>query len=603
MKKIFTLVILLVVSALAVKAEDFAYSKQWLALGHYQKGWLGSYKSSIDSENFFISPEGKQNPDMELEATIKMFNQGDDIEKLCLFPARYLLLKNNRLISDINVNCKEYQKFKSDLSAAGVTLLFTDAYMNNPSSLFGHTLIRIDTTRKGTQLLAHGANYGAFTNDETGLLYAIYGLTGGYYGGWTVKPYYDIINTYNNIENRDIWELNLNLSPEEIEMFIAHSWEMGQTQTKYYFFTKNCSYMIMEALDAIRPELKLAQKFSMQVIPLDTFKAVAQSESLVKDINYRPSRQSKIIYRYKQMSKNQQKALIQMVKKQMYGLDGFTVEEKAELLETAYQYVQYQYVKKDLELADYRERSFQLLKARSQIADAKASIEEIPEGHSPLKAHDSMRFSIGIGSRNGQSFEEISFRPAYHSLTDNDYGLQKGAEINFLNSKLRHYDNKTVLHELNILEIKSLSPITPLFSPTSFALGLNFRREIRPDNQKEGYVFNANFKGGATYELTNNIWVYGQGGIYGSYGGFLPQNQYVGVGFTLGAYLNFEYFRIIFESEKIFASSWYGNKLKYKAEAALSLTKSTAVVAEYNFMDNQKGKDEEEYITSFRLYF
>jgi hypothetical protein len=42
------------------------------------------------------------------------------------------------------------------------------------------------------------------------------GLTGGYYGGFTTKPYYDIINTYNNIENRDIWEFNLNFTPKSL---------------------------------------------------------------------------------------------------------------------------------------------------------------------------------------------------------------------------------------------------------------------------------------------------------------------------------------------------------------------------------------------------
>ena len=71
-----------------------------------------------------------------------------------------------------------------------VTMLFTNAYMSNPSSLFGHTLFRIDTKRKGTQLLAHGANFGADTGDETGVLYALKGLWGGYYGTFGIKPYY-----------------------------------------------------------------------------------------------------------------------------------------------------------------------------------------------------------------------------------------------------------------------------------------------------------------------------------------------------------------------------------------------------------------------------
>ena len=117
------------------------------------------------------------------------------------------------------------------MSPSGVTILFTDAYMNNPSSLFGHTLFRIDTSRKGTQLLAHGVNYGAVTGEENGVLFAVLGLTGGYMGSFTVKPYYDVINTYNNIENRDIWEMNLDLSPEELNMFVAHLWEIGHTHT------------------------------------------------------------------------------------------------------------------------------------------------------------------------------------------------------------------------------------------------------------------------------------------------------------------------------------------------------------------------------------
>ena len=70
--------------------------------------------------------------------------------------------------------------------------------------------------------MAHGANYGAFTaGQENSVLFAVLGLTGGYFGGFTVKPYYDVINTYNNIENRDIWELNLDLTPEELDLVPA----------------------------------------------------------------------------------------------------------------------------------------------------------------------------------------------------------------------------------------------------------------------------------------------------------------------------------------------------------------------------------------------
>ena len=80
--------------------------------------------------------------------------------------------------------CKDYQSFMNDVKPDGITVLFTNAFMSNPASLFGHTLIRIDTSRKGTQMLAHGSNFGANSGDDSGPVYAFKGLVGGYYGGY-----------------------------------------------------------------------------------------------------------------------------------------------------------------------------------------------------------------------------------------------------------------------------------------------------------------------------------------------------------------------------------------------------------------------------------
>lgn len=577
----------------------------WLALGHYRPGLLGGYEGSIDSPGFYLAANGRTDPEAELKASIELFAEGTDKEKICLFPARYKYLLNKGLIEPVNIECEEFAGFKEDLQPAGVTLLFTDAYMNSPSSLFGHTLLRIDTARKGTQMIAHGANYGAYTDGENGVLYAVYGLTGGYYGGWTVKPYYNIINTYNNIENRDIWELNLDFSAEELDMFVAHLWEIGHTQTRYYFFTKNCSYMLMEALDAVRPELRLADKFPLQTIPLDTFKAVYRAPGLVKGVNYRPSRQAKIVHRLQQMNRGQKKALLAAVQENDYTLAELPEGEKADVLETAYQYVQYQLVKKDLPLPEYRRRSFALLTARNRLADAKAKISENPEGRSPLEAHEAMRATVGVGNRNGESFQEISYRPAYHSLTDNNYGLLPGAEINFLNFKIRHYDEskKTVLSRFDLLGIRSLSPVDSLFAPVSFAISLNVARELNPVNDKEGYAANVKVGGGGTVALGRSMYAYVAGNAYASYGGFLPHGQYLGFGAAAGLFVDFSRFKLLAEAEKVFATTWYGNKIKYRLEANIPLTTNVGLAAEYAYDDNSKGRDEEEFVSSLRFYF
>ncbi len=602
----FVLVLFLIFSFSVSASENVAYSQEWLALGHYQSDGFGGYKSSIDGEEFFLSADGRTNPQRELQATMDLFEQGIQTDKICLFPARYMFLLEKGLVKKQKSNCKEFEQFKTDLQPKGVTLLFTDAYMNNPSSLFGHTLLRVDTARQGTQLLAHGANYGAFTNGaENSVLFAVYGLTGGYYGGWTVKPYYDIINTYNNIENRDIWELELNFDERELELLVAHLWEIGHTKTRYYFFSKNCSYMIMELLDAVRPSLQLAKKFPAQTIPLDTIKTIYRSDNLVKDVKFRPSRQAKITHREKQMNRMQRKAFIQAIKNEDYTMENLSDDEKSDVLETAYQYVQYQFVKKEFDIKEYRRRSFKGLMARNKLQDKKAKMSENPEGRSPLLSHEAMRVTLGVGKNGRENFQEISYRPAYHSLTDNDYGLLTGAEINFLNSRWRHYDrsNKTVLQEFNILGIKSLSPINQMFAPTSFGINWDIWRAYNPQKQKEGYASRMSVEGGGTVEILPHLWGYVSGGAEAAYGGFLEHNQYGALYLGVGAFLHFDRFKFLTEARRMLASNWQGNKTIYKAEANIPLSTNWGIAAEYRNERYEKGYNEEEFVTSIRHYF
>lgn len=579
-----------------------ANETQWLALVHYRPQWFGGYVSTIDSPGFFISPEGKHNPQKELEATIDLFEAGQDIDKMCLFPARYKYLREKGLVTKPFPYCEEYQQLLKDVMPSGITLLFTNAYMNNPSSLFGHTLMRIDTARKGTQLLAHGMNYGASTGDSQGVLFALYGLTGGYYGGFTVKPYYDIINTYNNIENRDIWELSLDLSPEELDMFMAHLWELGHTQSRYYFFSRNCSYMLMETLDAIRPSLRLADEFPMQAVPLDTIKAVYARPGLVKAVNYRPSRQNKIKNQYKQMSQGQKDAFEKAISGESVEAN-LSESEKAGVAEAAYQYVQYQYVAKNIELADYRKQSFRLLTERNKLK-VSDGFTPLTAGENPLAAHDSMRASAGVGVQNGKSYEELEFRPAYHSLTDDSFGMLPGAEINFMNLALRHYDrdNSVVLHKLDIVGVRSIAPADVMFQPVSYQIQAGINREMNPDNEEEGYVFNLVTGAGGSYAVNEHLKGYLLLNGYWAYGGFLPHNQWAGVGAAAGALGDWGKFRTMAEIEKIYATSRYGDKIKYKAELAYGITRNTAVALTYHYEDNY-GHDLEESMLSWRWHF
>jgi len=164
--------------------------------------------------------------------------------------------------------------------------------MNSPASMFGHTLLTIDT-ESGTKLLSHALNYAAVTPDTFGPLFAVKGLFGLYRGYYSILPYYAKIQEYSDMERRDMWEYGLNLDKTEVVRLLMHAYEMDLIYSDYFFFDENCSFNLLFMLEAARPGLDLTGRMGAWVMPLDTIRAVKES-GLVSEVHYRPSRTAKI---------------------------------------------------------------------------------------------------------------------------------------------------------------------------------------------------------------------------------------------------------------------------------------------------------------------
>lgn len=515
--------------------------------------------------------------------------------KKCAFPARFIYLKRQGAVRGTLDDCADYQKFLADVQPKAVTMLFTNAYMSNPSSLFGHTLFRIDTKRKGTQLLAHGANFGADTGDETGVLYALKGLWGGYYGTFGIKPYYDVINLYNNIENRDIWEYELRLSDDELELFTAHMWEMQRAKIRYYFASRNCSYVLLLMLEAARPELNISGEFGGYTVPLATLKAVNDVPGLVAAANYRPSRQSKLKYRAAQMNRRQYDAFIDIIRRDKTDLSVLDEEEKADVLETAYQYVQYRYVDGDLELADYRKKSLKLLMARSRIANQRQYFDELKEGENPVLAHKAKQAGIMFGARNGEAFQEVSFKPVYNSLLEDSYGLLNGAEINLFAGKVRHYDarDKWGLQEFDLLGIKSLAGADAMFQPLSYDIKVGYRELFDAKSGEDSGALMLEAGVGQSYALGEHTLLYAMSVPNAAYGGGLYDNGYLGIGLKGGIYYNSGKIRLNLQAMQNFTTSDTARGQTYAAEGGYGLTRDVMLYAGYKKFNSEYHDDEE----------
>lgn len=505
-------------------ALGLAEAPEWRTLGHYRPDLLGSGQHSlIDSDGFFLAADGRTDPKSELVATLRAFFAPvvDDAagrqHPQCAFAARYRWL-GSRLDFDPRLlpeqPCPELDAWLATIDATSVTLIFPTAYLNNPASMFGHTLLRFDRPdqTEATRLLSFAVNYGAETGSDNGILFAVLGLTGGYHGTYSVEPYYNLVKRYSDIENRDIWEYQLDFSPAEVERMLTHLWELRNQYSDYYFFDENCSYQLLFLLDAARPGLGLVDDFDFHVIPVDSVRSVLARQGLLRRTVYRPSGETRLRHDLAAMTPDE-RVLAQGLAAGEIGPDavaraGLSPPRQAAVLELAEASVTHELRTGDLErdLAAGRARS--LLATRSRLKE-KADQPPVPvPGTRPDQGHGSARLAAGLGVRDGNVFQALRLRPVYHDLLDPTGGFVPGAGIAFLDTELRHYqgDSDLVLERLTAVRISSMTPRDELIRPISWRLDFGLERLHVEDSGTAGaLVAVAGGGAGLGYDLGSGI--------------------------------------------------------------------------------------------------
>ncbi len=486
-----------------------AQTAQWHNLIHFRARMMGlSHRSQADDAGFMVSAAGFSDPRAELEA----FFQGlsGDIGRAtalrCQFPARYEWL-SQAMPEAIPVipesQCPALDAWVKQLNPRSVTLVFAASYLNSPSSMFGHTFLRLDPPDLDPQnlILANTISYAAdaqATDNE--LMFAFRGIFGGYPGITTVEPYYQKLKLYSDMENRDLWEYELNLTPEEVHLLIRAAWEIKDKRFDYYFFDENCAYRILALIDIARPQAALIDALPAQrAIPSDTVR-IAVRKKLVSRIHYRPSAASAVTYQIGQLSEAQVGAL-QMI---MANPDSQTfltpdfwmpfqldAAQTAQVLEVAYDLVRYRVMDDNLPRDPYAAQSFNLLKARSQYP-SQVTLPPMPWPERDDTGHLPFRLSAKGGERGGQAYAELEVRPAYHHLTDPVQGYRAGSHLEFMATAFRWYpqEDELQLERLKFVEIFSLTPRSRFFKPVSWHVGGGARRsyEGRPRRVLTPYV-------------------------------------------------------------------------------------------------------------------
>ncbi len=495
----------------------------WRDLLHYRPNNLSSgYTSQADSFSFFFDNNGKFDPKAELLATLQaMFKpvliKSPNKHPQCLFVARknWLIDKLPGIQNELpEIQCPEYDKWISSINPHSVTLAFPSAYINNPGSMFGHTLLRVDQTesKQKNYLTSYAITYAANTNETNGLAFAVKGLAGGYPGLFSIIPYYDKVNEYNDLENRDIWEYELDLTPKEASRMLQHMWELRSTIFDYYFLDENCSYQLLALLDVARPGLDLAAEFPIDVIPADTVRVIA-NKNLIKKIHYRPSLLTNLKYQLENFSGKNLPLILDFVAGSKTPVNAefklLNEHDKIYILEIAYNYLQYKYKSNELARAEYAKRSLRLLKARNKLdSSINIPVAKQPEIR-PEQGHKSARLIYSYGSRANQDFIELNWRPAYHDLLDSNDGFVDGLQINFLDifARINTNRDKIYLQKFDFFSIYSLKARTQFFKPISWKFNISYRR-LPVLNDNNTLVFNLNGGAGVSYQVVDSLRVY-----------------------------------------------------------------------------------------------
>ncbi|WP_373686372.1 DUF4105 domain-containing protein [Acinetobacter sp. YH12096] len=555
-------------------------------------------QSEVAYTGYFLAENGRQSAQAELEADVAALFQPAEPNQAfrCRFPARSQWLMQELSIRSEQlpvVSCPEFDEWFGKIKPYKATLIYATDFMGNPSSMFGHTLLRLDPKdQKELNLVSYAINYAATVAGEDNWSYAWKGLTGQYPGEYSLMPYYRKVKEYGDFESRDLWEYELALTEQETSYLVKHLWEMQNVSFPYYFASDNCAYRLLGLMDLVRPTLNLTEKFKVASIPVETIKAI-NDEQLIQAAVYRPALETQLLSQAQQhgyrLAREAHKLAEIEPAMMSTALAQFNEAEQAKILEMAYDHLYLLLIGRKVSAEETQPKLRQILALRSQSSQPKQRTEPKQPSLDPVNGHHARNFSAAVGEVQGEKYIELGHRQAYHDLIDPQGGFRIGTQLMFWDGSIQYRDDQFKLNHFDFLSVNSYNPITPFKTPLTWGFNFGWQQVSVDAGQfsetKQHGVAELKAQSGyswANQERTHLCYVQSQMQVQG--GKSLDDGWRVGLGPTLGCQnIWSEKFNSLVQAELPYWEDTHQWNLKLDAELQYIVNQQNALRLGYEY--------------------
>jgi hypothetical protein len=583
--------------------EALSADGRWQALLHVNRGATlrSRGRSYVDDERFFLSEQGRRDPHQELLANLKVLSREAEPER-CRFPARYRYLAAalDWDEPDPFAHCEEYLQWRASMPDASLVLVFPAAYLNSPSSMFGHTLLRFDAAGQESDWHAWAVNFGALVTAEDNSIFYIYrGLAGGYPGRFSTVTYLSKIQEYAHLENRDMWEYRLNLDADEIGWVIDHLWELKDVNFDYYFLDENCSFRLLELIEVARPDTDLLSNFRLAEVPVNTVRALDRA-GLIAERVYRPSKAMELEQVRQVLSPEERRLASQLMRSmgitEQPEYQALAPERRHLVARAAYQAIRFRDRTRDSDEERAR-HAFALL--RLMHANQAPLLPPVAAPSPPEQGHATKMLAISGGQREEQGFAELQYRLTYHDWLDNGHGFLPGAWIEAFNVRARREESdRWRLWQLDLVNIRSLAPRTTFVRPVSWFVHAGIDRpEVEGERGASRFL-----RGGPGMAWRAGAWI-----PYGYLQARLEntdrQKPFInsGAGAELGLLRHGQHYSLHVAAESLyFADDQYRHRLQAGVQLPMTRQQGLRLSASH---DDWRHGEETTWMMTWRYYF